>query len=359
LGQLAGGVAHEFNNLLGVILTYSALLLRHATDPAAIADLEEIQTAAHSGTALTRQLLTFARRDMASPEPIEINAVIRSVATMLGPALAERIVLCLELDPGPLVTIADRHQLEQIVLNLASNAVDAMPTGGQLSITTTLAPRPVPDRDGGPHSHDIVIDVRDDGVGMPPEVARLAFEPFYSTKPAGHGTGLGLATVYGIVRDAGGEVSISSTPGESTTVTVTLPAANQTQPAAPEGPRTLGGSGEQILFVEDREALRRATERVLTADGYRVIVAADGVEALELYEHYKDSIDLVLTDVVMPRMRGDDLARALEAAGCSAPIVFMSGYDSHAEHDSLTHLLLPKPISTPELLRTIWEVLHD
>ncbi len=343
LGQLAGGIAHDFNNLLGVILNYSALLTRRATDPTTTADLGEIRAAAERGAALTRQLLTFARRDVANPAPVDVNEVVQSVVGMLERTLGEGIELRLQPAPVPLIAIVDRQQLEQIVMNLAINSRDAMPGGGRITIATERLD----------HEPDIALRVTDTGEGMPPEVVARAFEPFFTTKPHGKGTGLGLATVYGIVRQNDGEVKIDSTVGIGTTVYIGLRSAEDPAPRnEPPSDDPLGGN-ERILLVEDEKALRIATARILAGHGYEVIAASDGVEALEFLDEEPD-IDVVVTDIAMPRMRGDELARQITARRPGTRVIMMTGYDSG--NGSPAGRLLAKPVGEEELLRAIREV---
>ncbi len=355
LGQLAGGVAHDFNNLLGVIMNYSTLVARRVDDPVALADIEEIRAAVEGAAGLTRQLLTFASRDDANPEALELNGVVAAVAAMLARTLGEHIELRLDLWSAPLIVIADRHQLEQIMVNLVLNARDAMPSGGQLDIASRPLPRE--DRaDAEAAVDDVVLTVSDAGTGMSPEVAARAFEPFFTTKPTGEGTGLGLATVYGIVQQSGGTVAIDSAEGRGTTVAVTLrggigpPAEAQPHPGA----QAAGGT-ERILLVEDEESLRLGTARVLVASGYEVLVAADGLEALAMIEADDGSIALVITDVVMPRLRGDEMARRLQETRPALPVVCMSGYASREARG--VERLLTKPVPEDVLLRTIRDVL--
>jgi PAS domain S-box-containing protein len=343
LGQLAGGVAHDFNNLLGVILNYTTLVSRRLTDPTARSHLDEIQAAAERAAGLTKQLLTFARRDMANPEPLDVNQVIHALAGMLDRTLGEEIELRLELPDEPLVVLADQHQLDQIVLNLAFNARDAMPDGGVLTIT------------GEPSGADVIVQVVDTGKGMSSEVAGRAFEPFFTTKPTGEGTGLGLATVYGIVQQGGGHVAIESSVGHGTTVSVRLPGAGGAQPAIRARLEASEGGGERILLVEDEPALRAGTAEILLERGYDVLVASDGVDALEVLECEPGKIDVVVTDVVMPRMRGDELARILVANDPDLPVIFMSGYASGPS--SVSGRLLQKPVAEHVLLRALREVL--
>ncbi|HVU72842.1 MAG TPA: ATP-binding protein [Mycobacteriales bacterium] len=352
LGQLAGGIAHDFNNLLGVILNYATLLSRSVIDETAQADVGEIRSAAERGAGLVRQLLTFARRDVVNPEPIEVSSIVRDVASMLRRTIGEQVDLRLDLADVPLTTLADRHQIEQIVLNLALNARDAVAGGGRVTIATSEGSGP----DG---RTDVVLQVIDTGHGMPPDVVSRVFEPFFTTKPRGQGTGMGLATVHGIVHQAGGEVTIVSEPGEGTTVTVVLRGsdAEPSAPPAPAPPERTAGTG-RLLLVEDEASLRFGTARILSVNGYEVLAAADGVEALEMYEEMDGAFDVVVTDVVMPRMRGDELAQELHERDAGLPILFLSGYDSE-EHAPLQGRLLPKPVPEDALLRAIREVVRD
>jgi PAS domain S-box-containing protein len=353
LGQLAGGVAHDFNNLLGVILNYCTLLSRRLTEPQDIADIGEVRLAAERAAALTRQLLGFARRDVAKPEPLDINEVVTTFSSLLERTLGEQIRLDLDLGPGPMVVHSDRHQLEQILLNLAVNSRDAMPMGGLLRIVTSGC-ADVAAVDAATVTC-VRMDVIDTGLGMAADVASRAFEPFFTTKPLGKGTGLGLATVFGIVRQNHGEVTIESSIGRGTKVSVVLP-LSEGAPAAVISPLAgLSLGHERILLVEDEGALRTTTSRILSDHGYDVVTAVDGLDALEVFERLGHAVDLVISDIAMPRMRGDEMARLLEARVPNIRVIFMSGYDSGGS--SLNGRLLAKPLAEDDLLRTIREVL--
>jgi len=332
-----------------VILNYSTLILREVSDPRVVSDLGEIRAAAERAAGLTRQLLTFARQDTLHPEPLEVSEIVRGVASMLDRTLGEHVTLDLALADEPLVAIADRHHVEQIVLNLAINARDAMPGGGTLLITSERS------RDVG---DEIVLRVIDTGHGMPPEVLAHAFEPFFTTKPTGEGTGLGLATVYGIVGQNGGDVSIESTIGRGTSVTVRLPRVDDALPARRSAHGPSPGGKERILLVEDEAALRIGTARILSERGYEVLVASDGAEALEIFRSQRADhtpIDVVVSDVAMPKMRGDELERRLIKLEPSIRMIFLSGYDS--ADAPLIGRLLPKPVSETALLKAIREAL--
>ena len=342
LGRLAGGVAHDFNNLLGVILNYSTLLSRRLTDDLAVADVGQITAAAERAAALTRQLLAFARRDVAYREPLDVNQFIDDFVPELRRTLGEGVDVRLDLADGQLVVLADRQQLEQVLHNLGINSRDAMPAGGVLTITTRVV------------SGQVVVAVADTGVGMEPEILARSLEPFFTTKPPGSGTGLGLATVFGIVTQNGGQVGIVSSPSEGTTVNLSLPSVEAADEVRERSSGAKGGT-ERLLLVEDEQSLRFVTERILAEHGYEVVTASNGVEALEIFDRYDGAIDLVVTDVVMPLMRGDELGRRLLERQPNVRLLLMSGYV--AGDVAPPGRLLEKPVSEADLLRAIREVL--
>ena len=293
LGQLAGGMAHDFNNLLAVISSYASFVQQEVASEADSArwrkvgqDLDEPENAADRAAALTRQLLAYSRTQQAEPRVLDLNEMIDGLADLLGRTLGGRIELVLDLDPGLGRVLADPGQLEQVLVNLVVNARDAMPDGGQLTIRTADAQVDDPDLAGPPSGRPgrfARLDVRDTGSGMPPEVVSRAFEPFFSTKPSGRGAGLGLATVHGIVRRAGGRLEVSSAPGRGTTMTVLLPATEAAAAcpgrAANGSAQPLRGSGELVLLVEDEASIREATPRVLFMSGYaQGLLSAPGAE---------------------------------------------------------------------------------
>ncbi len=350
LRQLAGGIAHDFNNLLGVILSYATLLAHRTDDPSSAEDLGEIRVAAERGAALTRRLLTFASRDVVDLAPLDVVSVVRGLYSKLAHTAGEVVRVDLDLPNRPLVALADSYQVEQVLVNLVVNARDAMPAGGVVTIAARAAETGLTVTDP---AADVVLTITDEGSGMAPEVLDRAFEPFFTTKPAGEGTGLGLATVYGIVQRSGGEVRIDSDGERGTTITIVLRGAMAQPRAVGAAQDPLGGS-ERLLLVEDEPALRAAMARVLGARGYDVVVASDGLEALDVYEADDGRIELVLTDVSMPRMRGDGLAAELAARGADVPVIFMSGYA--AGEAPMGGRLLPKPVTEDVLLRAIREV---
>ncbi len=358
LGKLAGGVAHDFNNLLGIILNYTTLLERHLDDAQVRSDLNKIRVAAQRGAELTRQLLTFARRDPATPKPIDVNESVRSVAAMLDRGLGPGVELVLQLAAEPLVAVIDRQQLDQVILNLVLNARDAMPGGGRVLVSTAPASAAAGRAAGPPHGETVEIRVSDTGFGMTPEVAARAFEPFFTTKPRGQGTGLGLAAVYGIVERSGGRATIDSTPAIGTTVTVELPRCDtdaQPGPPAPPLSTPVSGREECVLLVEDDEDLREATKRILRGAGFRVLDADDGIAALEVFAANREVISVVLSDVIMPRMRGDELARVLGTRAPELRVVLMTGHDSGEV--PLSEPVLRKPVDEERLVRALREVL--
>ncbi len=371
LGQLAGGVAHDFNNLLGVIINYAAFVAEQLSETApdavleaARADLAQIDRAAHQATRLTRQLLAFARREVAHPEVVDLNKIVRETEQLLTRSLGEHVELTTTLAAELSPVLADPGQLEQVLVNLAVNARDAMPSGGTLLIET----RDVEvDRDYADTHPGLTpgryarLRVSDTGVGMEPTVIERAFEPFFTTKPAGHGTGLGLATIYGIVTQLGGRVSLYSEVGIGTTCSVMLPAA--TQPAATATPQPLlelGGDGQHVLLVEDEEGIREVARRILERHGYLVQTAASGAEALELAATGAP-IELLLTDVIMPGMLGKELAERILERRPETRVLYMSGYASPMLGMTATvppgmHLV-EKPFTEQTLLAKVREAL--
>jgi two-component system cell cycle sensor histidine kinase/response regulator CckA len=352
LGQLAGGIAHDFNNMLGVIVNYASFVIEEAEGPEPdvkmiAADARQVIRAGQRGTDLTHQLLAFARREVVRPRVLDLNAVIGEVQEMLRRSIGEHISLIFR--PGtdlPPVT-CDPGQIEQLLVNLAVNGRDAMPSGGNLVIET--------DR----HGDGVRLRVCDSGRGMPPDVVEHAFEPFFTTKSSGEGTGLGLATVYGIVTQAGGEVSITSEPGLGTTVTVLLPpaAAEENEAAAGPVPVPTSGHGETLLVVEDEAALRDVAGRILSGAGYHVLSAGGGPQALELAARHEGAIDLLVSDVVMPGMLGKDLAERLTTARPGTRVLYMSGYAQPVLHSQGTLdpgvALLEKPFTAEDLLTAV------
>ena len=371
VGQLAGGIAHDFNNLLTAILGSTQLLLHNIPpgDPRR-EDAEEIKLAGLRAAELTRQLLAFSRRQVLAPKVLDLNAVVANIDRMLRRLLGEDIELVTSLAPGAGGVNADPGQLEQVLLNLAVNARDAMPTGGRLSIETarfTLHEEHVERRHRLPPGDYACLVVTDTGVGMDDATQAHLFEPFFTTKEVGKGTGLGLATVYGIVKQSGGYIWVYSEPGRGTTVKVYLPRVRgATEPAAPPPhpaapPREVRGGHETVLLVEDAAPVRALARRSLEACGYRVLDASDGPTALELSARHGEAIDLLVTDVVMPGMSGRELAERLAPARPGMKVLYTSGYtdDAMVRQGVLNAgvAFLQKPFVPDSLARKVREVL--
>jgi signal transduction histidine kinase len=350
VGQLAGGVAHDFNNLLAVILNYADFAREAATDEEQRSDLHELSKAASRGADLVRQLLQFSRRKPIDPVSLDLNDVVRETEPMLRRTIGEHIELRCRLAPALPATVIDPGQMTQVLVNLAINARDAMPEGGAITIETTVV-------DGG-----LRLVVEDTGVGMTEEVLAKAFDPFFTTKPPGSGTGLGLATVYGIVTQADGSVAIESAPGGGTRVAIYLLSAKAGAVPLPvaEAPTPGNGHGQTILLVEDDDQVRGVAQRILSTHGYRVLEASGGVQALARVAREPRPIDLLLSDVVMPGMSGVELAEHLRRLQPGVPILHMSGYTSGVggpdTHASLPELI-EKPFSATELVARVQALL--
>jgi two-component system, cell cycle sensor histidine kinase and response regulator CckA len=367
VGRLAGGVAHDFNNVLGVIIGYGELIRRgsQAGEPLR-ARVDEILKAAGRAADLTQQLLAFSRKQVLQPKVLDLNAVAAEMEKMLRRLIGEDVRLITSFDPGLGRVKADPGQVSQIIVNLAVNARDAMPEGGTLILETANVEldhsyvNEHPESRLGPH---VMLAVSDTGTGMAPEVKARIFEPFFTTKEEGKGTGLGLATVYGIVRQSGGHINLYSEPGRGTTFKIYLPRVDEAaEVAVAPGERPRGGS-ETILIVEDDDALREITAELLQEAGYRVVVAADGEAALRECAQSGAPPDLVVTDVVMPRMTGRALSEQLRALGPGLRVLFMSGYtDAAVLYQGLLEpgtAFLQKPFGPEALLRKVREVLDQ
>ena len=365
IGQLAGGVAHDFNNLLTIIQGNGELLMSEldADDPRR-QDLAQIVEAGHRASALTRQLLAFSRKQVAQPRVFELGGLVTTLEPMLRRLLGEKVAIAAIVPERAAHVRADPAQIEQVVINLAVNARDAMPEGGTLTIETTIA-----DVDenaqwagGPPAGRYALLSVRDTGEGMDEFTQARIFEPFFTTKEQGRGTGLGLSTVYGIVQNAGGHIRVYSKPGEGATFRVYLPlvsAAVETQQAGAAA--KLPGGSETILLVEDEDAVRALTARVLRRLGYTVVEARHGRDAIARAASHPERIDLLVTDVVLPEMSGGRVADALRARQPGLPVVFMSGYTDdeivRADLDKPGTSFLQKPFTAAELASRVREVL--
>ncbi len=351
LGRLAGGVAHDFNNLLTAILGYSELAQAQALEGASPeGSLAQLKATALRAAGLTRQLLAFSRRQVLQMEVLDLSQVVRSMAEMLGPVLGEQVHLDLDLDPLAGAVAADPAQLEQVILNLALNARDAMARDGILHIATRRILH-----EGRPF---VELEVRDNGQGMDEEVQAHLFEPFFTTKPLGEGTGLGLATVYGVVEQSGGHILVESAPGQGSRFLVRLPQVNFQAVGTPPLPmppkRTLEAT---ILVVEDEAAVREAVVRILQREGYTVHMAAHPLEALDLLDALADPIHLLLTDMVMPHLSGKELAARFRALRPEAKVLYMSGYTEQELGHEEARRFLQKPFTRDALVRKVAELL--
>lgn len=340
LGQLAGGVAHDFNNLLAVILNYASFVHEEVSAAAdqydaarwktVAGDVSQIELAAERAARLTHQLLAFARREVVSAQVVNLNSVVEDLEQLLRRTIGEHVELVTNLGPDLWPILADRGQMEQVLVNLAVNARDAMAEGGTLTIETdnvVVDENYATERPELRAGRYVRVQVSDIGTGMDQDVKARAFEPFYTTKPKGAGSGLGLATVYGILNQAGGSVQIYSELGIGTTVTGLLPATELDRPPAPTPSRGSGASGgETVLIVEDEDGMREVTRRILTRRGYKVLTACDGAEALDIVADSAERIDLLLTDVVMPKMLGREVADRVCALVPGIRVLYMSGY---------------------------------
>jgi len=370
VGQLAGGIAHDFNNLLMAIMSNAELAgleLSQAHEPAgANQHIEEIKHASRRARSLTQQLLAFSRKQMLQPRVIDLNTVVRDAEQILRRLIGETITMTTALDPELGHVRADPGQVSQVLINLAVNARDAMPAGGQLVIESSnrdVSAEQAREHRGLREGHYVALDVRDTGEGMDEQTQLRIFEPFFTTKPPGKGTGLGLSTVYGIVKQSGGYIAVDSRVGGGATFTLLLPrvyeapdpAAAPTLEALP--PRAHG----TVLLVEDETAVRQATKRMLRKYGFDVLEAKHGEDALLLWEREGPRVDVVLTDVVMPLMGGADLVRALRRAAPDLRVVFMSGYTQGtleiSSVDEAATRFLPKPFTSDQLVRTLRELI--
>ena len=362
VGRLAGGIAHDFNNLLTVILADTESIQgRFGADDG---EVREIEAAARRGAELTRQLLAFSRGQVLRPSVLDLNQVISSFQTMLRRVIGEDIDLRLRLTEPLDPVEADSAQIERVIMNLVVNARDAMPNGGTLELRTEVVDIDedyVRNRPGVRTGRHVMLSVSDTGVGMNEEVRRNAFEPFYTTKPKGRGTGLGLASVYGVVRQSGGDISLYSEPGHGTIVKVFLPSAAGSmvpRPALPVAADAGGGvPGGTVLLVEDDPAVRKLVSRSLGVLGFQVLEVPDGIAALKKVTELDGKVDVVLTDMVMPGMSGIDLVQKLREKWPSIGVVMMSGYtgDTYVDAEGFPQNVgfLEKPFAVAELRRTI------
>ena len=369
VGRLAGGVAHDFNNLIMVIASYTDFAMESVDEDAPIyKDLDEIRKAAARAAGLTRQLLAFSRKQILRPKLIDLNVLLTGVERMLERLLGEDVQLVVQRGAGLGLTRADPGQIEQVLMNLAVNARDAMPDGGKLTITTSNV---VLDRDfasrypGTNPGVFVKVSVTDTGSGMDAVTQTRIFEPFFTTKGPGKGTGLGLAMVYGIVKQSGGSIRVESQVGRGTVFEVFLPrdvSMRSVELLRAAGTLDTRAGQETVLLVEDEEAVRSVTRRILVASGYEVLTASSGSEALQIWADHKDRVSLLLTDVVMPGMNGRELADRLLALRSTLKVLYMSGYTD----DAIIHrgvldpgtAFIGKPFSSDALLAKVRAAIH-
>jgi PAS domain S-box-containing protein len=366
VGRLAGGVAHDFNNLLTSLLGHADLAMAQLSPSSTLhEDLGEIKAAGLRAAALTQQLLAFSRKQVLEPKVIDLNTIVEGVGRMLSRLIGEDIELVTVLASDLGRTKADPGQMEQVVINLAVNARDAMAEGGRLTIETAnvvFDPSTLGARTSQAVGSYVMLTMTDNGVGMDAETVARIFEPFFTTKEVGKGTGLGLATVYGIVKQSGGHIGVQSQPGQGTTFRVYLPRVQETpragEPRAVEGGRA---GSETLLLVEDEAAVRALVLRILESRGYRVLVAEDAEKALEAAHAHEGSIHLLVTDIVMPRLSGRRLAEQLTAERPDMKVLYMSGYTDNAlmQPEALENgrSFLQKPFTPDALTRRVREVL--
>jgi two-component system cell cycle sensor histidine kinase/response regulator CckA len=367
VGMLAGGIAHDFNNLLTIINGYSQMLLGGLPEKDENrTSVEQIMKAGERAAELTRQLLTFSRRQVIRPKVLDLNGVVAGTAVMLRRVIGEHIELHIAEGPHLAKVHADPGQLEQVILNLSVNSRDAMPNGGTLILETHNVD--LDEAFAGPRTtlkagHYVMLAVTDSGTGMDAQTRSHLFEPFYTTKEHGQGTGLGLSTVYGIVKQSGGEIVVYSEPGQGTCVKIYFPAVNEvvTEDAAEDRLLTRLGGLESILLVEDEEAVRSLVRRTLEQHGYQVLVAPKGAEALDLARSHQGPIHLLISDVVMPQMGGKQLAEKVKRLRPDIRVLYISGYteSSIVRPSNLKkgELFLQKPFTPTGLVRCVRQLL--
>ena len=367
VGRLAGGVAHDFNNLLTAIIGYSEMLeIKLKNDGTSCEQAKLIRKAGEQAAALTRQLLAFSRKQLLQPKVLDLNALIREMEKLLQRVIGEHIRIRIDPAAGDPRVLADPHQIEQVILNLGVNARDAMPRGGTLTITTSNVTVSDTWRDG---EHElaageyVTLAVSDTGTGMDSDTKARIFEPFFTTKGPGKGTGLGLATVYGIVKQSGGGISVTTEPGQGSTFRIYLPRADAPIEAPKPAPLPIErtGNAESILVVEDEQVVRQLVCAVLAEAGYHVLCAGSPSEALTLVQAHSDPIHLLVTDVVMPEMHGPVLARALSVLQPAMKVLYVSGYSENDISDQGVVEpgldVLQKPFTQEVLTRKVREIL--
>jgi signal transduction histidine kinase/ActR/RegA family two-component response regulator len=366
VGRLAGGIAHDFNNLLRVILTQAAKIKNLSNRPQLLEGIETVRTAAERAAALTKQLLAFDRKQVLVLQVLDLNELLREVKGMLSTLPSDQIQLMVIHNSQPLPVKVDPGKIEQVIMNLAANACDAMPSGGVLKIRTARVSRPRSEASVANYSVPYaMVGMTDTGCGMDADTKAHLFEPFFTTKPIGKGTGLGLSTVYGIVKQSGGTIEVDSLPGEGSVFRVYLPIAKQ--PVSPRKTRKLSSpattGSETVLLAEDQSSIRAVLREFLEPQGYTILEARNGRQALELAEHHPSSSEVLVTDVIMPQIRGLELAKRVTELHPDICVIFMSGYseDALVENQLLADrnlTLIQKPFDLEELAQKIRESLN-
>ena len=361
VGRLAGGIAHDFNNLLMVILTQVAKVRSLPSRVQLLEHAERIRTAAEKAALLTKQLLAFGRKQVLVLQVLDLNGLLAEVKEMLSTLPAQQVQVMVTPGPQPLPVEVDPGKIEQVIMNLAVNACDAMPSGGVLRIKTSRVL--MPDPGTGAHA---LLEITDTGCGMDDETKAHLFEPFFTTKPIGKGTGLGLSTVYGIVKQSGGTIEVDSAPDEGTTFRVYLPIVERpvSPRKAPKFPSPVTTGSETVLLAEDQSSIRSVLREFLESKGYQVLEAQNGGEALDLAEHHPGSIDVLVTDVIMPQIRGLELGKRVTELHPDICVIFMSGYSEDAllENRLLSQqnvTLIQKPFDPEDLAQKIRESLSE
>jgi len=365
VGRLAGGVAHDFNNLLMVILTQAARIKNLSNHPQLLEGIETVRTAAERAAALTKQLLAFGRKQVLVLQVLDLNELLGEMKGMLSTLPSDQIQLMVIPSSQPLPVKVDPGKIEQVIMNLAVNACDAMPSGGVLKIRTARVSRPQSEASVTSHSVPYaMVEMTDTGCGMDTETKGHLFEPFFTTKPIGKGTGLGLSTAYGIVKQSGGTIEVDSVPGEGTTFRVYLPIVDQpvSLRKTPKASNPVTTGSETVLLAEDQSSIRSVLREFLDSKGYKVLEAQNGSEALALAERHPGAIDVLVTDVIMPQIRGLELAKRVTELHPDICVIFMSGYSEDAllENQLLADrnlTLIQKPFDLEELDQKIRESL--
>ncbi len=363
VGRLAGGVAHDFNNLLTAIMGYGDFLVAALEkDPLLSSYIQEVQKASQKAAALTQQLLAFGRKQHLNPVVLNLNDLVMDLGKMLQRVIGENIEIATIPSPNLWSVKADAGQIDQVIMNLVVNARDAMPHGGNIRVETRNVELKEPSRHAGweiPAGAYVSLSVADTGTGMDEEVKARIFEPFFTTKEKGKGTGLGLATVYGVVKQSGGYIMVESSPGKGSVFSIFFPSGGAAvpRPKAEPSPPGAGGGSELVLLVEDENAVRALTRRILEGNGYKVLEARYGDEALRVSENNPEPIDLLMTDVVMPGMSGHELANRLIPLRPEMKILFMSGYTDDISGPGNGRgkppAFLPKPFLPQDVLRAV------